>query len=380
MSIRSGKEKNWGSRTGKQISTDKLAQTSFEKLAISGLSDDLLMLAVEKPEEFSSISKSILKYRTSNTSKIHKPVFKSKLGTLYNADCIDILNSIDDNSIDCIFADPPFNLNKDYGKKASDNHNNAEYLLWTQKWLSLCTDKLAPGGALYVYNIPKWSTYISNFLNNKLNFKNWIAIDLTLSMPIPNKIYPSHYSLLYYVKGPKPKTFKPQRLSIESCKNCGKEQKDYGGYKKKMNPLGINLRDIWVDIPPVRHSKYKNRDANELNIKLLNRVIEMSTNEGDLVFDPFGGSGTTYTAAEIMNRRWIGVEIGETENIIERLGNLKHDLKNLDRYLKSVNTLFTDEAIKKRYKKGLSLESFQIQDSQIQRALGKDYENWKEKE
>ena len=153
-----------------------------------------------------------------------------------------------------------------------------------------------------------------------------------------------------------------------------------GDIRKKMNPLGINLRDIWVDIPPVRHSKYKNRDANELSIKLLNRVIEMSTNKGDLVFDPFGGSGTTYTAAEIMNRRWIGVEIGETKNIIERLRNPEHDLKNLDRYLKSVNTLFTDEAIKKRYKKGLPLESFQIQDSQIQRALGEDYENWKEKE
>ena len=62
-----------------------------------------------------------------------------------------------------------------------------------------------------------------------------------------------------------------------------------------MNPNGVNLKDVWTDIPPVRHRNFKSdqRTANALSTKLLERVIEMSTVAGDLVLDPFGGSGTT---------------------------------------------------------------------------------------
>ncbi len=54
-----------------------------------------------------------------------------------------------------------------------------------------------------------------------------------------------------------------------------------------MNPLGVNVSDVWSDIYPVRHKNSKNRKYNELSVKLLDRVISMSTNEGDTVFDPF---------------------------------------------------------------------------------------------
>ena len=67
----------------------------------------------------------------------------------------------------------------------------------------------------------------------------------------------------------------------------------------KMNPDGINITDVWLDIPPVRHKKYKKRNgSNELSIKLMDRIIEMASDEGDIVFDPFGGSGTIYAIAE----------------------------------------------------------------------------------
>lgn len=90
---------------------------------------------------------------------------------------------------------------------------------------------------------------------------------------------------------------------MEICPKCFTDLKDYGGYKDKMNPDGTNLTDVWYDIPPVRHSKYKKREgANELSIKLLDRIVEMASEEGDIVFDPFGGSGTTYAVAEIKKR------------------------------------------------------------------------------
>ncbi len=84
-----------------------------------------------------------------------------------------------------------------------------------------------------------------------------------------------------------------------------------------MNTLGVNIADVWYDIFPVRNGK--NRLYNELSVKLLDRVISFSSNEGDLILDPFGGSGTTYAVAELLNRNWIGIELGDCGVIKNRL-------------------------------------------------------------
>ena len=88
-----------------------------------------------------------------------------------------------------------------------------------------------------------------------------------------------------------------------------------------MNPNGVTLKDVWTDIPPVRHWKFKskNREANALSTKILDRVVEMSTVPGDIVLDPFGGSGTTFIVCEQKERHWIGMEIDYGNEIIERL-------------------------------------------------------------
>jgi site-specific DNA-methyltransferase (adenine-specific) len=151
-------------------------------------------------------------------------------------------------------------------------------------------------------------------------FRHWIAISIKASLPITGRLYPAHYSLLYYSKG-KPKTFRKIRTPIETCRHCGGEIKDYGGHRGAMNPDGVNLTDVWTDIPPVRHWKFKSkkRGANQLSTKLLSRVIHLSTVEGDLVLDPFGGSGTTFDVAEHHDRYWIGSEIESCDVIVERL-------------------------------------------------------------
>ncbi|WP_205521205.1 DNA methyltransferase [Psychroflexus aurantiacus] len=121
-----------------------------------------------------------------------------------------------------------------------------------------------------------------------------------------------------------------------------------------MNHQGVSMTDIWTDIPPVRHSKYKGRkDANELSIKLLDRVIEMSSVKGDVIFDPFGGSGTTYIVAELKDRKWEGIELGPTDDIITRFDNLSFEKNNLQRYRDKYNSLFSSKVKVKRIQNNL---------------------------
>jgi site-specific DNA-methyltransferase (adenine-specific) len=113
-----------------------------------------------------------------------EPVYQSALGRLYQGDCMELLAATGDSEFDLIFADPPFNLGKDYGKSVSDSLRDDVYLAWCESW--------------------------------------------KYSLPIQGKLYPSHYSLLYYVKG-KPRAFKRPRVPIPVCRHCGGDIKDYGG-------------------------------------------------------------------------------------------------------------------------------------------------------
>lgn len=283
-----------------------------------------------------------------------RPVFSTKLGRLFQCDCIDLLHTIKNDSVDLVFADPPFNLNKLYPSGINDDLKADQYLSWCEKWLFECIRILKPGGSFFVWNLPKWNSQISEYLNTLLTFRHWISVDIKYSLPIKGRLYPSHYSLLYYCKGEKPATFQPDRIPMGICPHCHGDLKDYGGYKNKMNPNGVNITDVWLDIPPVRHAKYKKRNgSNELSIKLLDRIIEMASKEGDLVFDPFGGSGTTYAVAEIKKRRWTGVEIGPVVDIIDRFQNLEQDRLHLEQIRENTNCLIPEKVYQKRVAQGL---------------------------
>jgi site-specific DNA-methyltransferase (adenine-specific) len=262
-----------------------------------------------------------------------EPVYTSALGALFAADCMDVLPHIKSGVVDMVFADPPFNLGKEYGEKCNDLKPDNVYLKWCKCWVAECVRTIKPGGAFFLYNLPKWNVLLGAYLTEiGMDFRHWIAVEISACLPIAGRLHPSHYSLLYYVKG-KPKTFRRIRTPIQTCRHCGGEVKDYGGHRDAMNPKGVNLKDVWTDIPPVRHWKFKSKDrkANALSTKILDRVVEMSTVRGDLVFDPFGGSGTTYAVCEKKGREWIGTEIDYADEIIDRLESGEiHSHKNDD--------------------------------------------------
>lgn len=243
-----------------------------------------------------------------------------------------VLPHLDGASVDTVFADPPFNLKKFYGGVGTDNRSEERYLAWCEQWLRQCVRTLKPGGALFLYNLPKWNIPLGHFLTTiGMEFRHWIAVEQKNCLPIQGRLYPAHYSLLYYTRG-KPARFNRIRTPIEKCRHCGGEIRDYGGHRGAMNPKGVNLKDIWTDIPPVRHKKFKPeaRSANALSTKILDRVVELSTFPGDLVLDPFGGSGTTFSVCESRHRHWIGIEMESTQAIVDRLNGLVDPHQNND--------------------------------------------------
>lgn len=282
------------------------------------------------------------------------PILQTSLGRLYQADSLKLLPTLEAESVDLAFADPPFNLGKKYSSNIDDARASHDYLAWCQQWLDEMVRVLKPGGSLFLWNLPKWNLPLGAYLGGKLTFRHWIAVDIKYSLPIQSRLYPSHYSLLYFVKGTKPAIFHPDRTPISCCRHCGGELRDYGGYKDKMNPKGVNLSDVWTDIPPVRHAKYKKRDANALALKLMDRIVSMASDPCSLVLDPFGGSGTTYVAAELTGRRWIGCEL-DCSAILERFDFINDDREHLVQIQANKNTLFAAADLARRKKAGIPL-------------------------
>jgi DNA modification methylase len=283
------------------------------------------MTAVQKSLVF---HKSLFDYGPLFGSLDIAPYYTTDLGALFAGDCLDVMRNMNDGVVDTVFADPPFNLNKEYGPKFSDARSDKDYLEWCSEWIKEAIRLLSPGGSFFLYNLPKWNTLLGALMHQEgLTFRHWIAIAKGNTLPIPGRLYPAHYSLLYFTKG-RPKTFRKIRTPIETCRHCGGEIRDYGGHRHAMNPKGVNLKDVWTDIPPVRHWKFKSksRKANALSTKILDRVVEMSTRPGDLILDPFGGSGTTYAVCETKHRHWIGVELDFADVIVDRLrdGSIHH--------------------------------------------------------
>ena len=250
-----------------------------------------------------------------------KPVLTTQYGALFSSDCLAILKELKEETVDCVFADPPFNLGKDYKNGFKDKTSEADYYEWCHQWIAECSRILKPGGAFFIYALPEIAVRFAAFMRERLTFRHWIAITMKGSYSRGKKLYPAHYALLYFTRGD-PKTFNRVRLPIPVCRHCGGEIKDYGGHRDKLNPEGLNLTDFWDDTSPNRHKKFKVRPGvNELKLVVPERAILMSTDEGDLVLDPFGGGGSTYQAAEKNRRRWLGIEKYDCPYIIKRMSD-----------------------------------------------------------
>ncbi|MDH5770845.1 MAG: site-specific DNA-methyltransferase [Candidatus Bathyarchaeota archaeon] len=249
-------------------------------------------------------------------------VYINSHGTLFNSDCFDLLHSLKENSIDLVFTDPPFNLGKDYATpRFNDRKKPEEYEAWCHLWLTELIRVLRLGGTLTIYQWPKWFIDLGAWLSKipDIQYRSLISLKMKSGFPIKGRLHPANYGILYYVKRGRKPTFNVVRHRAPVCRHCGKEIRDYGGYRKKFEKFEdedgipwIQISDFWEDTRPARQDKSRKIQINELPLHIPERVILMASNPGDVVLDIFGGGGSTYHAAQIHDRFWIGCDIAET--------------------------------------------------------------------
>ena len=233
----------------------------------------------------------------------------SALNQVNLADCLALMAQLPAGCAQMVFADPPFNLDKKY-ESYRDKLPLADYLDWTREWLTAASRLLAPGGSLFLYNIPKLLTYSAAILNELLDFRHWIAWN-SGGKPLGKTMQPSHYGILFYTKGGRENTkFYDVRAPHKQCRECQAYAKDYGGKEYLRHPFGAQISDVWDDIHRVRHASKRIADHPcQLPVHLVERLILMSTDPGDIVVDPFCGGGAAAVAAKQLGRQYIGAEI-----------------------------------------------------------------------
>jgi len=235
-----------------------------------------------------------------------KEFFESLINKVIQGDCLEIMRQIPDNSVDVTFADPPFNLKKKYNSYY-DKYEMEQYLSWCKEWLTEMVRITKPTGSIFVHNIPKWLIYFGSYLNEIAVFRHWIAWD-AMGSPLGKTLLPNHYGILYYVKSDDFK-FYDIRMLHKRCRKCHYILQDYGGKKSQMHQFGPLVSDVWTDIHRIRHKKRRDEHPCQLPLPLLERLLLLSSDEGDIVLDPFLGTGTTAIAAKKLGRKFIGIDI-----------------------------------------------------------------------
>jgi DNA modification methylase len=221
-----------------------------------------------------------------------------------NNDCNQELRNISNATL--IFADPPYNIGVNYGNHYNDNVDSFTYRIWCEKWLLGCYNSLTPNGSLWLLNSHENVYRLYNSIRNTgFHIKQPIIWYETFGVNCVNKFNLCSRTLLWLVKNKKDYIF---NASAPEIRQLSAREAVYND--KRANPGGKLLDDVWI-IPRLAgtHKERISGFPTQLPEKLIERVVAAATNTGDLVVDPFSGSGTTVRVCIRMNRPVIGIEL-----------------------------------------------------------------------
>ncbi len=264
----------------------------------------------------------------------------TKLGRIVQGDCIKKLKGIDAGSVDLVFADPPFNIGYSYDEY-DDSRSCKDYLDWSGEWISGVKRVLKPDGTFWLAIGDEYAAELKVLATRELGFtcRNWVVWFYTFGVHCKHKFTRSHTHLFYFIKDAKKFTFNSLATRVPSARELV-----YGD--KRANPDGRVPDDTWM-MTPTLPSEVPTRDGFVLRPQdipgrfpshsdiwffsrvagtfgerrgfhgcqmpeqLLGRIIKACSKEGDLVLDPFSGSGTTIAVAKKLNRRYLGIELSK---------------------------------------------------------------------
>ncbi len=219
---------------------------------------------------------------------------------------------IPDSSIDLIFADPPYNIGKNFSGLRDRWPSDDAYAQWCYSWLERCIAKLRPTGSMYVMTSTQAMPYIDLFLRTRLHVLSRIVWAYDSSGVQAKRRFGSTYEpIIHCVKDPTRYVFNSDAIKVEARTGAQRRLIDY----RKSVPATYNTDkvpgNVWV-FPRVRYRmpEYEEHPAQKPEA-LLDRIIKASSNPGDTVLDPFAGTFTTCAVAQRLKRISVGIEVQE---------------------------------------------------------------------
>lgn len=237
-----------------------------------------------------------------------------EINKIYQGDCFKLINKIDDKSIDLIICDGPYGITQNGWDKVEKIQ---EYNL---NLIKLFSRILKNGGALYLFGKSNCIDFI--------DYRPYLTLNSKIIWYQPSRLaqgrihYTNNYDIIAYFTKEKPKTFNlediriPQLVELEHRRRCENVPSVVNGkfHKTKFNERGKNPGDVWGDIKQLTYKSKELLNREFLHtiqkpIKLIERIVKASSNEKDLVLDPFMGTGTTAVVCKNLKRDFIGFEI-----------------------------------------------------------------------
>ena len=230
---------------------------------------------------------------------------------IHQSDCLEILPTLTDLAR-LIFADPPYNIGIDYGAgKRADRLPDDRYMAWVEEWLAACRDALTPDGSLWVLIGDEYAgEYAVTLKRLGLPIRSWIKWFESFGVNCSRNFNRCSRHLFYCVRDPKHFVFHEDAVTRPSDR-----QTKYGD--KRANPGGKLWDNVWGIEPAIPRLTGTCNERipdfpTQLPLALVTPIVLCASDPGDLVVDPFSGSGTTGVAAIQNGRRYIGIERSET--------------------------------------------------------------------
>ncbi len=255
-------------------------------------------------------------------------------GVLYQGNSIDWLASLADSSVDLVFADPPYNIKKaDWDNFESQEH----YIDWSMQWIQQAARALKPTGSLYICGFSEILADLKHPASRYFKQCRWLIWHYKNKANLGNDWGRAHESILHFRKSEAVKLnvddvripYGAHTLKYPSHPQADTSAYGKGGNKSRDNwmphPKGAKPKDV-IDIPTTCNGMGESTPhPTQKPEELVRKFVLASSNAGDLVIDPFSGSGTTVVVAEQLGRRWMGCDLNPEYNqwAIKRLENVR---------------------------------------------------------